>query len=32
MQDYQSASTGFQPDRGEGGEGRMRVRRLQRGS
>ena len=41
MQDYQSASTGFQPGRGEGdenqggeneGEGRTRVRRLRRGS
>ena len=34
MQDYQSASTGFQPGRDEGGEdeGRTRVRRLRRGS
>ena len=36
MQDYQSASTGFQPERGEGsgngGEGRTRVRRLRRDS
>ena len=33
MQDYQSASTGAQPGRGEGGEGegRARVRRLRRG-
>ena len=32
MQDYQSASTGFQPGRGGDDEGRMRVRRLRRGS
>ena len=34
MQDYQSASTGFQPGRDEGSEdeGRTRVRRLRRGS
>ncbi|WP_166396349.1 PRC-barrel domain-containing protein [Rubrobacter marinus] len=37
MQDYQSASTGYQPGRDEGsgggeGEGRTRIRRLRRGS
>ena len=30
--DYEDASTGFQPGRSEGGEGRTRVRRVQRGS
>ena len=34
MQEYQSATAGYQTDRSEGGEGegRMRVRRLRRGS